>query len=182
MQVLGGKLKGKKLASCALKNVRPAMALVRKSIFDTLKDFIISSNVLDLCAGTGAIGIEALSRGANKVVFVESEKNTTKLIRKNLEICNLQAKVIYGKVPDILFRQVFTNEAFDLVFINPPYGKNRLIQETLETLVTNNIISKNSLVIIESDLKSNFNIPDKLKPYKEKKFGNTKVTILAYSV
>ena len=102
MYLLGGKLKGRKLASCKLESIRPAMALVRKSIFDTLQDFVIGSNVLDLCAGSGILGIEALSRGAEKLTLIDSNRDSVKLIYKNLGLCDLKAKVILGRLPKAL--------------------------------------------------------------------------------
>lgn len=178
MQIIGGKLKGKKLATCKTSAIRPAMALVRKSIFDTLRDFIIQANVLDLCAGSGVLGIEGLSRGAKDLTLVDSNKDAIKLIFKNLKLCNLKAKVIFGKLPGILNKISIRKDKFNLIFLDPPYGKSNFITEVLKVILLNNLISKDGLISIESELKSNFVIPENLKLYKEKRYGNTKVTIL----
>lgn len=178
MHVIGGKLKGRKLANCKTSSIRPAMALVRKSIFDTLGNFILNANVLDLCAGTGSLGIEALSRGAKELTFIDSDKDAIKLIYKNLELCKLKAKVVFGRLPKVLNKKKIGNEMFDLIFLDPPYGELKFIETTLEAIANNNILSKDGLISIETELKSDFAIPEEFKLCKEKKYGNTMVTIL----
>ena len=178
MYIIGGKLKGRKLAKCKASYIRPAMALIRKSIFDTLGDFTHQSNVLDLCAGSGVLGIEALSRGALSLTLIDLDKNAVQLIHKNLRLCNVQAKVIRGNLPKALNKKEITSKRFDLIFLDPPYGKSKFIEENLNTIMLNRLLEKNGLISIESEAKSDFLIPEGLKLYKEKKFGNTKVIIL----
>ena len=176
MHILAGKLKGKKLAPCKTDSIRPAMALVRKSIFDTLQNVIQNANVLDLCAGSGVLGIESLSRSAKKLTLIDSDRESIRLIRKNLELCNLNAKVIHGQLPKALNK--VKDEKFDLIFLDPPYGSSHFIEETLKKLYTNETLNKEGLILIESELKSDYKIPEKMIIYKEKKFGNTKITFL----
>lgn len=176
MRILVGKLKGKKLATCRTHSVRPAMALVRKSIFDTLQDFVINSNVLDLCAGSGILGIEALSREAKSLTLIDSDKESVRLIRKNLNLCGVNATLIHDKLPKALGR--LKNKQFDLIFLDPPYGNSSFIEETLERICTDKLLTKNGLILIESELKSDYKLPNELSTYKERLFGNTKVAIL----
>lgn len=177
MYIIGGKLKGRKLTSTKGSTIRPAMALVRKSIFDILGNFACGANVLDLCAGTGSLGIEALSRGADKLTLVDSDKGCIKLIYKNLEICDLRAKVIFGKLPKVL-NKIHTNEQFDLIFFDPPYGKKDFIEKVLDVIILNKLVANEGLVSIETEAKCDFTFPDDLIIYKVKKYGNTKVTFL----
>lgn len=181
MHVIGGKLKGRKLANCKKSSIRPAMALVRKSIFDTLQGVILDSNVLDLCAGTGVLGIEALSRGAKKLTLIDSDKDAINLINKNLALCKLNAKVILDKLPRALHKKEILNQKFDLIFLDPPYGRKEFIENNLEIITLNELLSKDGLISIESELKCDFFIPKELKLYKEKRFGNTKITFLIYN-
>ena len=176
MHIISGKLKGKKLAPCKTGSIRPAMALVRKSIFDTLQNFVEDTNVLDLCAGSGVLGIEALSRNAKRLTLIDSDRESIRLIRKNLELCNVNAKVIHAALPKALNK--LKDEKFDLIFLDPPYGKSPFIEETLEKLQANKMLAKEGLILIESELKSNYKLPEGLAVYKEKKFGNTKITFL----
>ena len=180
MYIIGGKLKGKKLASCKTDSIRPAMALVRKSIFDTLQNFIEDTNVLDLCAGSGVLGIESLSRNAKTLTLIDSDRESIRLIRKNLKLCNVNAKVIHGALPKALNK--LKDEKFDLIFLDPPYGKSHFIEETLKKLYSNEMLAKGGLILIESELKSNYKIPKELAVYKEKKFGNTKITFLKQAI
>lgn len=180
MYILGGKLKGKKLATCKMKSIRPAMGVVRKSIFDTLKDLVINSEILDLCAGTGIHAIEALSRGAKKITLIDSDKNAIKLINKNLSLCNSTAQIILGKLPKSLNR--LKNQSFDIVFLDPPYGQSLFIEEVLALLAQKKLIKRNGFIIVESESKSNFVMPGEFTLYKEKRFGNTKITFLGYII
>ncbi len=180
MHIISGKLKGKKLAPCKTDSIRPAMALVRKSIFDTLQNFIQDANVLDLCAGSGVLGIEALSRNAKKLTLIDSDRESIQLIRKNLELCSVNAKVIHGSLPKVLNK--LKDEKFDLIFLDPPYGKSSFIEETLVKLYTNELLAKGGLILIESELKSDYKVPEGLTVYKEKKFGNTKITFLKQAI
>lgn len=177
MYIISGKLKGRKLATCKGSSIRPAMALVRKSLFDTIKDYLNGTNVLDLCAGSGVLGIEALSRGAENLTLVDYDKNSITTIYKNLELCNLNAKVIRGKLPKVLNK---INSKFDLIFLDPPYGQSEFIENVLSLLSLNKLIATNGLVSIESEQKSSFLIPQEFHIFKEKKYGNTRVTILQY--
>ena len=178
MYIIGGKLKGRKLAKCKSGLIRPAMALIRKSIFDTLRDFVDGANVLDLCAGSGVIGIEALSRGAKQLTLIDSDKDAVNLIKKNLELCNLKAKVILGRIPKALNKLTVNSDKYNLIFLDPPYGKSNFIENTLEVIMLNKLLTNDGLISIESELKSNYVIPKEFKLFKEKRFGNTKITIL----
>jgi len=122
MRVLTGKAKGKKLKVPSSKKVRPTTSRVKKSIFDKLGD-IEGLKVLDLFAGSGNLGIEALSKNALHVTFVEKDRTTTRLINENIRNCGFEncTKVInsdYEKALKYLKRK---EEKFDLIFIDPPY-------------------------------------------------------------
>lgn len=180
MYIIGGKLKGKRLAKCKSRSIRPAMALTRKSIFDTLENLnaIKNASVLDLCAGSGILGIETLSRGAKSLFLIDSDKTSTNLIIKNLNLCNLKAKVILGKLPEALKRLNNKTEMFSLIFFDPPYGQSKFIEEVLNSLIERRLVERNGLISIETEAKSNFTFPNELKLFKERKFGNTRITIL----
>ncbi len=179
MQIISGKLKGRKLAKCKLPSVRPAMALVRKSIFDSIQEFTTDASVLDLCAGSGILGIEAISRGAKDLTLIDSDKFAVELIRKNLDICKIKGNVIFGRLPGALKR--VKKNMFDLIFIDPPYGNGKFISIVLEMIEVQKILNKDGLISIEAEVRSDFEIPENLKIFKEKNYGNTKVTFLKYS-
>jgi len=141
LRVSSGKVKGKKLFVLKGKKVRPTTARVKQSIFDTIYDFrdIV---VLDIFAGSGALGIESLSRGADHVTFIEQDIKVIELLKKNLDSCNFlsQSSIMalhYSKAIKNLIRN---NCYFDLIFIDPPFslyetkGAHELIEEGISLL------------------------------------------------
>lgn len=180
MYIIAGKFKKRKLANCKTKAIRPAMAVVRKSIFDSLNDFIVDADVLDLCAGSGILGLEALSRGAKKLTLVDADRDAINLINKNLELCKTSARVIQGKLPGALKR--FKNEQFDLIFIDPPYQNSFFITTVLEIIMLKNFLKKDGLISIETEARSNYKVPESLFIFKEKAYGNTKVVFLRHNI
>jgi 16S rRNA (guanine966-N2)-methyltransferase len=134
MKILKGSLKGRNL-SCP-GQVRPVSVLVRKACFDILGDEVNGKRVLDLFAGAGSLGIEAISVGAKEVVFVDIQRNCTEAIKKNLELFKVTSKAqVYVKDAFTAVMDFYAaKEAFDIVFLDPPYyqGTLRKILQTLE--------------------------------------------------
>lgn len=178
MRLLNGKLKGKKLATCNVQSIRPAMALVRKSIFDSLGSFVQDADILDLCAGTGILGIEALSRGAKSLTVVDSSRYAIKLILKNLNLCGLKAKVIQDELPKTLNKKFFEDKKYDLIFLDPPYGNEDFVKETLLIIAKKSLLKEDGFILIETEKRADYEIPEEYKLKNEKIYGNTKVRFL----
>ncbi len=148
ISITGGKLKGRLLKIPKGRSVRPTTNRIRESIFNILHHTIQNTTVLDLFAGSGALGIEALSRGASKVVFVENSPPVCRTLRENIEQCNLSERswiickhfVVASK---ILQKQSMT---FDLIFADPPYDKK--LDLIIFPLVKNHL-KKNGLFVFE---------------------------------
>lgn len=123
MRILAGTRKGHKLRSPKAGRIRPTTARVRSSLFETLKQQVVASRFLDLCAGTGAVGIEALSRGAKEAVFVELHRSSVHMLRSNLlnAGCEARAAVLGADVLRALTRLARQKRAFDILFADPPY-------------------------------------------------------------
>ena len=120
ISVIAGKYKGKKLHDVKKLKVRPTQAKVRKSIFQILEPFE-SLNILDLYAGVGTLGIEAISRGASNVIFVENNRSVIKVLKKNIELLAFENFNIY--LSDVLnFLKRCKGLSFDIVFADPPYS------------------------------------------------------------
>lgn len=153
MRVISGKLKGKKLFSVKGQNLRPTSDRVKEAIFDILQDQIRGQKVLDLFAGTGALGIEALSRGAGGAVFVEGSPQSLVALRRNIEVCGLQEQV------EVLAREAQTGikileargESFELIFLDPPYRRG-LARRVLQALSKSSIVSPGTLIVAEHSL------------------------------
>lgn len=130
--------------------IRPTSALVREALFNILGEEIRGARVLDLFAGTGALGIEALSRGAAAVVFVEQNSAAVQVLRKNLENCGLQevTRIISRSVSQGLKPLADQQQQYDLIFLDPPYGRG-LATVTLELLAKSGVAATGSRVVIE---------------------------------
>lgn len=135
-------------------NTRPTADSVKESVFNILNPDIPESIVLDLFAGTGALAIEALSRGAKKAYLVEQNKNGCTIIKENLKHTKLtENSFVYCQKASSFIRDAAKKGVqFDIVFIDPPYLKN-FIQETLQLLVENGIIKNEGIVIVEHSKK-----------------------------
>jgi 16S rRNA (guanine966-N2)-methyltransferase len=133
MRVVAGTAKGRRLAAPPSKTTRPFTGKAKEGVFSSLSNRIANSRVLDLFAGSGSMAIEALSRGADAAVLVDSNRSAVAVIRRNLETCGFEAQVIKGDLPGAL--SVVSGE-FDLVFVDPPYSLALTsVLETLEALV-----------------------------------------------
>jgi len=184
MRVIGGKFKGLKLMPPNDLGIRPTSDRLKEALFSILdsKKYNINinnSSVIDICSGTGALGIEALSRGANKIYFIDQETKSIQIIQKNISKLKINnedkifIKVIKDKSTKALKK---INHVFDIVLIDPPY-KTKIIEETLQDLKNYNLIKTHSYIFAES---SNAEIFD-FNGYElldTKKYGKSKLTIL----
>ena len=136
---------------------------------------IPDANVLDLYAGTGNLGIEALSRGAKSAVFIDKSRECYTIITENLIHTKLldRAKVLTSEVGSTMSSTVMNLGKFDIIFLDPPYNKN-LVEETLNFIVKSDIIKDNTIIIAESDIDDR--IPEEignLKLKRKQKYGDT---------
>ena len=182
IRIIGGELKGRKLVTVAGKETRPTADRVRESIFNILGQSVQGARVLDLYAGTGAMGIEALSRGAQFVFFVDNQKTALAALAKNLKSCSLEnkASTIKWNIKHNLNILLSHKSAFDLVFIDPPYHQN-MIQPTLSHLHASQCLENGAQLTIEhSPLEP---LPESELEYKiadQRRYGKTLVSFLIY--
>ncbi len=155
MRITGGSARGRKLIAPRSNAIRPTCDRVREALFNILGQRIVGSSVLDLFAGTGAIGIEALSRGASFAAFVDLSLEAGRLIEANLRACIPQPRAAFvplnlATTPHLhLLRTTMEpGVRFDLVFMDPPYQKN-LAQQVLTMLKQADILAAEALVIVE---------------------------------
>lgn len=183
MRIIAGKYRGTKLAEMgkgdAAAHLRPTSDRVRESLFSILshRGVIVGANVLDLFAGTGALGLEALSRGAKTVCFVENGRVGQKLITQNVER-------LRGEDDTTLMRNDATslgawpNARFDLVFLDPPYGKD-IGQKALAAALKGGWLTKDAFIVWEES--TPMNAPKGFERIETRKFGDTHVTLLRVS-
>lgn len=177
MRVISGKCRGKKLFAFKGLSLRPTSDRVKEAIFDILQKFPPGENVLDLFAGTGALGIEALSRGAKNAVFVEESARSGAVLRRNIEACRLsgQAEVVSKEVQAGLKALEERGDSFDLIFLDPPYGKG-LAYRTLESLSRSNLLSINALIVAEHSPDEDLSSIPSLERIDWRKYGGTEVS------
>jgi 16S rRNA (guanine(966)-N(2))-methyltransferase RsmD len=149
MRVIAGVAKGRRLKVPRRKGVRPTSEYLREALFNILGSSVHRVHFLDLYAGSGAVGIEALSRGAAEVVFLEQDPACLQVLRENVEMTGLQKRrVVAGDVLRVLPRLVHQGDRFEIVFLDPPYGTD-LAMRTLDTLASGDILQPSGVVIVE---------------------------------
>ena len=183
MRITGGQLKGRLLVSPRGLAIRPTSDQVREAIFNIIGQDLNGVKVLDLFAGTGILGLEAQSRGASSVVFVDILSQSIKLIRKNLALCEHQDSgiIIRRDLRKGIRRiHIISKQVFDLVFLDPPYGKN-FIPLVLSELSTMDILSNRSRVVAESSKTENLPVSfESLEMVATRSYGDTKISVYAY--
>ena len=150
MRIISGKARGTKLYTLEGENTRPTLDRVKESIFNIIQNEIEGAKVLDLFAGSGAIGLEFLSRGAEKAVLCDKSKEAINIIKKNVEKTHFQNNVqIYNTDFETCLEKV-KNEQFDIIYLDPPYD-TQYIKKSLEKIKQINIAKEECLIIIETD-------------------------------
>lgn len=174
MRVIAGTAKSLPLKSIPGMDTRPTTDRTKETLFNMLQPYIQECRFLDLFSGSGAIGIEALSRGADHCVFVEQNKAAVNCIKDNLQFTKLtdRAQVISGEAMMAL-RQLEGEVPFTCIFMDPPYNMG-IEREVLEILKGVSYLSQETILIIEASLETNFDYLDKLgyEIYKKKKYKN----------
>ncbi len=176
MRVIAGALKGRRLAPVKGR-IRPTAAKVREAIFNILGGAVADARVLDLFAGTGALGIEALSRGAREAVLVEDHPEALKVLRRNLEDLGLtaQAQVLPLPVNTALKKLAARGERFSLAFLDPPYGGG-LAAGALEALAAAAVLEPQGWVVAEHSRRES--LPESLGGLMRRelrRYGDTQV-------
>lgn len=156
MRVIAGKARSLKLLTPPGMNTRPTTDRTKETLFNILQPDIPGCRFLDLYSGSGAIGIEALSRGADLAVFVEKNRTAAECIRKNLEFTRLKdsAQILCRDVLAAL-RELEGSPAFDYIFMDPPYGR-QIEKKVLEYLTASSLLGRGGTVITEASLETSF--------------------------
>jgi len=178
MRVISGIRKGRKLVAPQSLKIRPTTDSTKEFIFNYLGDVVIDTKVLDLFAGTGNLGIEALSRGAQQVIFVERNKVVIQIIHKNLKLTQFQtqSQIVVNDVFKSIKWLVRKKLKFDLIFADPPYQDSQCVK-LLNTIDENSLLSKSGIFILEHRSKELAAINFKnLVIQKNKLFGNTTIS------
>jgi 16S rRNA (guanine966-N2)-methyltransferase len=173
VRVITGTAKGTRLKSP--ETARPTADNVRTTIFDILGADCEGARVLDLFAGSGALGIEALSRGAIQATFVETDRAACEVIEENLAATKLEGEVVKNDAERFLDRA--PTKPYDLVFLDPPYERGlRFVANILQKLAVGGWVAPGGTVVAEAPA-GELELPPTLRPTRTRKFGQTQVTI-----
>ncbi len=183
MRIISGYLKGRKLACVKGGKIRPTSDKVREAIFNILSFSVKDAFVLDLFAGTGAFGIEAVSRGAQKVFFLDREKDALKTIKANAAYLPENSwRIIKWDIKKNLRCLKAYPATFDLVFLDPPYGKG-LFEPTFDHLIGSGALKPGAVLIGEHSLSENFPMEKKgLILTDQRRYGKTLVSFFNYDM
>ena len=178
MKIISGTLKGRNIEGYNIEGTRPTMDRVKESLFGMIQDDIKDSTVLDLFAGSGNLGVEAISNGAKIAYFIDNNPEVIKVLNKNIANLDIQSKsrVILSDWKKALNTFATQNIKFDLIFIDPPYAYD-VYEKILNKVSTLNLLSDNGLIIMEY---SNLHLPttyENLTLYKERNYGNKSINI-----
>jgi 16S rRNA (guanine966-N2)-methyltransferase len=177
MRVTGGEAKGARLRTSRGPETRPTADQVRKAIFDILGPGVDGARVLDLFAGSGALGIESLSRGAEEAIFVESSREACSIIAQNLAATGFRDKGIVRRSDAERFLSRKARPGFDLAFLDPPYARGLgFVARMLGKLASGNWIRTGGTVVVESAV-GTISWPVGFRETRVRPFGRTQITV-----
>ena len=151
MRVLSGKYKGKRLNSSKDLSIRPTTNRIKETIFNILYDFFVNKNVIDLFSGSGSLGIEAISRGASTVTFIEHSESSLKILQQNIAILGIDRSHVKIIKSDALDYCSKTSSVFDLILIDPPFNFSEL-QKLIDLIFIRGIMEKDGLLVIQHEI------------------------------
>lgn len=182
MRIITGKARGLKLETPKNYDVRPTTDRVKESLFNIIGSRIIDTKILDLFAGTGNLGLEAWSRRASEIIFVDNSKESLKIIKKNIEKAKAKddVKIMNTDFSNAIEMLAKQNEKFDFVFSDPPYNKDILIK-VMDKIDKNEILNIGGYLIIERSKQEELTlIPENFELVREVRYGATYICFLRW--
>lgn len=174
MRIISGKYRGKKLREFELETTKPTIDRVKEAIFNLIQFEVVDAVVLDLFSGTGALGVEAISRGAKKVYLIDKNAEAIKIINENLKGLDGDYVVLKKDYIDFLSDSI---EKFDIVLLDPPY-KTDFGLKAIQLLIDNNLLSNGAIIIFETSVENQFDLKLEGFDIKTKKYG----TVMVYKI
>lgn len=178
LRIIGGTWRSRKLTFISAPNLRPTPDRVRETLFNWLQHTIVNARCLDLFAGSGALGLEALSRGAKEVVFIEPHRVVAGQLKNNLIQLQSDSPVINSDAKRYLD---VADQPFDIIFLDPPFRKG-FLPDTLDLLIEKQLLSEKALIYLEHEIEADYAWEDwQLDVIKETKAGQVKSYLLKYN-
>ena len=175
MRIIAGKFRSRVIEAPRGTDTRPTLDQVRESVFSILMNDIVDDSFLDLYAGSGANGLEALSRGAKRAVFVDKDRQAQRVIQKNIESLDVMDQATLLRVSAKQALDILAGQSFDLVYLDPPYRKQENVW-IIKQLVEKELLNSNSIIMIEADRADRY--PEKIedqKLWKKKEYGRSQL-------
>ena len=182
MRIISGKARGTKLYTLDGTATRPTLDRVKESLFNIIQNDIEDSTVLDLFSGSGAIGLEFLSRGAKRAVLCDSSKDAIKIIKQNVQKTHFEEKVEVYNMEFTKLVERLQNQKFDIIYIDPPYATD-FIKISLEKIIEYELVNENTKIIVETDVETRIlNQIEKMdvEITDKRKYGRATIIFLKY--
>lgn len=173
VRIIAGKWRSRRIHFIDQIDLRPTHDRLRETLFNWLAPYVEDSNCLDLFSGSGALGFEALSRGAKAVTFIDNSRDVCKLLGETIDVLNAEStKIINARIPE---NRIKLQEKFDIVFLDPPFRKG-LLSPALSWLLSLDVLNDDSLLYVEFERRHDFEPPEgwqwkRLKDTKSVKYG-----------
>lgn len=180
MKIISGKYKGRVLEGFDIAGTRPTMDRVKESLFAMIQSYLEDATVLDLFAGSGNLGIEALSEGAKEIYLVDKNKKVCQVIKRNINKIGIEASDIFcGDYKSALKKYQEQSIKFDIIFLDPPYQTD-LVKKSIEIIEKYELLSKSGIIVAESDTLDKIIFSDKIEIVKSRKYSDKVVAILRH--
>ena len=175
MRVISGIAKGKRLKAPSGLATRPITDMVKEALFNIWGQKVVEAKILDLFAGSGSVGIEALSRGAREAVFIDNSTAAVKSIKENLSNCRFEKgyEVYRNDVFKALQRLERQGRQFDLIYIDPPFTKDGLFYSTMEALAETSLLTPDGMVVIRTPRKKQMPSFESLIKFRQDHYGES---------
>ncbi|MBW9211982.1 MULTISPECIES: 16S rRNA (guanine(966)-N(2))-methyltransferase RsmD [Terrabacteria group] len=171
MRIIAGEFRSRPIEAPKGMKTRPTLDKVREAVFSIIMNNVPESSFLDLYAGSGANGLEALSRGAKRVVFVEKDRHAQKIIQANIVSLSLQEKTSLLKMSVQRALDVLKGQSFDLVYMDPPYAKQEN-EQVIQLLIEKDLLNLDGVIVVEADRNDAYaETIGKMKLWKKKEYG-----------
>ena len=181
LRVISGKYRGRKLVEPFGENTRPTMDRIKEAIFSSIHFGLEGTIVLDLFSGSGSMAIESVSRGAMKAFAIDNDKNAMKAIKENIETLEIN-NIKELKSDSISFLKSMSGTKFDYIFVDPPYEKTELYNNSLNEIAKGKMLKELGNIIVETNSPRDIVIPNGLTIQKEKKYGKTTILYIANNI
>lgn len=179
MRIISGQYKGKKIYAGKDLSIRPTTNKIKEIIFAVLGDFCVDKDVLDLFCGSGSLGIEALSRGATRVTFIEKWESSVKILRNNIKHLQLNSSIIHIIKDDALNFSSKVNSTFKLILIDPPF-RYSFLQILIDNIVKHGILHQDGIIILHHEIINPIRTDvDYYRIIKQKKVGRSLISFIS---